>query len=96
MNMVIYEIVAHMEHEFKDEREALLYYQSILPEFKKGFPGIKEANIKLMDNKMIMEFRSFSISRLRAILNSINRWLISMSDVIKYTEVEKIDAATSS
>jgi tRNA threonylcarbamoyladenosine modification (KEOPS) complex Pcc1 subunit len=96
MNMVICEIIAYIEHEFKDEKEALLYYQSILPEFKKGFPGINEANIKLMDNKINMEFHSLSISRLRAILNSINRWLISMSDVIKYTEVEKIDTTGSS
>ena len=94
--MVISEIIVYIEHEFKDEKEALLYFQAILPEFKKGFPGIKEVNIKLMDNKINMEFHSLSISRLRAILNSINRWLISMSDVIKYTEVEKIGTTASS
>jgi Uncharacterized protein conserved in archaea len=94
--MVIQEVIAKMEYEFKDENEAFIYYQSLSPEFKKGFPGVTKSSIDLIGNKIIIEIRSLSVSRLRAILNSINRWLISMSEVIKYTEVEKIGATNSS
>lgn len=68
-----------INYDFKEKSK--FYYKSLLPEFSKGFPKIKNANIDLKKNCLKITLFSNNLSKIRAIYNSINRWLISIEDI---------------
>ncbi len=72
---------------FLSEREAELIYKTLLPEFKKGFPGLSRAGIKLEGKTIFIWFEADRLARIRAISNTLMRWLISIEEINDITEV---------
>ncbi|MDT7891150.1 MAG: KEOPS complex subunit Pcc1 [Thermoproteota archaeon] len=78
---MIEEIKLEILYEAKNRREAELIYNSLLPEFKKGFPGLSSFEISLSENKLSIVLIGRTIARIRAIFNAIMRWLISIENL---------------
>jgi len=79
--MLIKIVKISYEITFENENKANIFYNSLLPEFEKGFPGIIYKNFAIEKNKIKIELHSNNISRIRAISNTINRWLISIKEI---------------
>ncbi|HLI46014.1 MAG TPA: KEOPS complex subunit Pcc1 [Geobacterales bacterium] len=68
-------------YNLKDENEAMFIYRALVPEFKKGFPGIKSSYIDLKGKEIRFHLQGESVSRIRAIINTLTRWLISIESL---------------
>ncbi len=66
---------------FSDEKEAELIYKTLLPDFKKGFPGINKASIKIEGKNIFVLFEANRLSKIRALSNTFMRWLISIEEL---------------
>ncbi|MFP3189787.1 MAG: KEOPS complex subunit Pcc1 [Thermoproteota archaeon] len=84
---MIEKIYFKLNYKFRSNKEASIYYNSLLPEFEKGFPGVDISKILIEDDQVKIEIETKTLARGRAIFNSINRWLISMEDVSNKLEV---------
>ena len=79
--MLVKNVKISYEITFENENKADIIYNSLLPEFEKGFPGISYRKFIIEKNKIKIELHSSNISRIRAISNTINRWLISIKEI---------------
>jgi len=78
---MVKEVKIEIFYELRSEEDAKNIYMALEPEFKRGFPGIKKGSLELNKNELRILIQGESVSRVRAIMNTLTRWLISIENL---------------
>jgi len=78
---MVKEVKIEIFYELRSEEDAKNIYMALEPEFKRGFPGIKKSSLELNKNELRILIQGESVSRVRAIMNTLTRWLISIENL---------------